>query len=244
MSLKTWKIHCIRFFSPLSINSAFRGSELTQLKLLLEIKHKTYNFIASKFPKCHILKSGLTVLPKDLYYRHCEGQAPLFCDLQNWRTCDKITHGREPALPLLYAWHICSSFQQTFTERAYLYSIYTAYHKEVPPWCSINIIFWRLQYMQTSRTYPHEATRGNNDESSEANIPPISTTLRLTGKMFIKVTLASANQASFTPTCPGQQPKSKLKRQNFKWKKHVFGYKTNHSFVTLNKLLVLQRLFP
>lgn len=64
-----------------------------------------------------------------------------------------------------------------------------------------------------------------------------------TGKMFIKVTLASANQASFTPTCPGQQPKSKMKRQNFKWKKHGFGYKTNHSFVTLNKLLVIAASF-
>lgn len=60
-------------------------------------------------------------------------------------------------------------------------------------------------------------------------------------KMLIQVTLANAKQASFTPTCPESRPKLKLtemKRQNFMWKKHGFGDKTNHSFVTLNKLLI------
>lgn len=63
--------------------------------------------------------------------------------------------------------------------------------------------------------------------------------------MFIKVILVNANQSSFIPTCPEKQPKSKLverERQNFKRKEHYFGYKTNHSSATLNKLLVLQCL--
>lgn len=35
------KIPYTKFFCPLRINTAFKGSELAQLKLLLEIKHQT-----------------------------------------------------------------------------------------------------------------------------------------------------------------------------------------------------------
>lgn len=61
--------------------------------------------------------------------------------------------------------------------------------------------------------------------------------------MFIKVILVNGNQSSLISTCPEKQPKFvEMRRQNFKCKEHCFGYKTNHSSATLNKLLVLQCL--
>lgn len=62
-----------------------------------------------------------------------------------------------------------------------------------------------------------------HDESRGANTPPTGAMPRFMGnwQTFIKVTLASAKQVSFLPTCPESQPKSKLtemNRQNFKCK--------------------------
>ena len=44
-------------------------------------------------------------------------------------------------------------------------------------------------------------------------------------------------------TCPEKQSKSKLVeiKKNFKLKEHCFGYKTNHSSATLNRLLSLKK---